>query len=325
MMRFARTASLLVLLSCISGSPSLHAQAYPSKPIRMLIPLPAASLTDLVGRAISQALAESWGQPIVVENRAGANGTIGMEACSRAAPDGYTICMPDGNVMTLNPYAYTKLPYDPLGFVPVVPVAELEQSIVVKAALPVNNMKELLDYARAKPGQVTWGSAGAGSTMHLYLEWLQAKTGVRFNHVPYKGPAELLRAMAAGEVEVTNLTTGTIAPFVRSGKLRMIAVVTGAKRTAFAGDTPSLASQGFELDFRNWLLLVFPKGTANEFVNRWNTDVNKLLADPAFVQKVMTAQALTPMGGSAQELANTLEQKRKLAADLARMANLKYD
>ncbi len=324
MHRFARFAIVLVLLCGVSASPALRAQAYPSKPVRMIIPLPAGSLTDLVGRAIAQALSESWGQPIVVDNRAGANGTIGMEACSRAPADGYTICMPDGNIMTLNPYAYTKLPYDALAFVPVVPIAELEQSIVVKASLPVNSMKDLLDYARSHSGQVSWGSAGAGSTMHLYLEWLQAKTGVRFNHVPYKGPAELLRAMAAGEVDVTNLTTGTIAPFVRSGKLRMIAVVTGAKRTAFAGDTPSFASQGFELDFRNWLLLVFPKGTPAEFVNRWNSEVNRLLADPPFAQK-MTGQALTPTGGTPQELAALLEQKRKLAANLAKTANLRYD
>ncbi len=322
MLRLARFAAVMLVL-CAVAVPALP-QSYPSKPVHMIIPLPAGSLTDLMGRSIAQALGESWGQPIVVDNRVGANGIIGMEACARSAPDGYTICMPDGNVMTLNPYAYSKLPYDPLAFVPVVAIAELEQSIVIKAALPVNNIKELLDYARSKPGQLTWGSAGAGSTMHLYLEWLQAKSGVRFNHVPYKGPAELLRAMASGEVDVTNLTTGTIAPFVRSGKLRMIAVVTGEKRTPFAGDTPSFASQGFELDFRNWLLLVFPKGTPNEVVTRWNTDVNKLLADPAFSQK-MISQALTPTGGTPQELAATLEQKRKVAADLARKANLRLD
>jgi tripartite-type tricarboxylate transporter receptor subunit TctC len=325
MHRFARIASLLALLCGLTAAPLVHGQAYPSKPIRMIVPLPAGSLTDVVARAVAQGVSEAWGQPVVVDNRAGANGTIGMEACAKAGSDGYTICAPDGNIMTLNPYAYSRLPYDPLEFVPVVHLAELEQSIVVKASLPVKNMKELLDYARAKPGQVTWGSAGAGSTMHLYLEWLQTKTGVRFNHVPYKGPAELNRAMAAGEVEVTNLTTGSIAPHVRSGKVRMIAVVTGAKRTAFALDTPSFASQGFELDFRNWLLLVFPKNTASEPVARWNSEVNRLLNDAPFVQKVMTGQALTPTGGTPQELAAILEQKRRVAADLAKLANLKYD
>jgi tripartite-type tricarboxylate transporter receptor subunit TctC len=318
-------AAVLLAFCALAASPALHAQAYPTKPIRFLVPLPAGSLTDLVGRAIAQPLAESWGQAIVVDNRAGANGTIGMEACARSTPDGYTICMPDGNIMTLNPYAYTRLPYDPLEFVPVIHVAELEQSIVVKAALPINTMKDLVDYARANPGKVSWGSAGAGSTMHLYLEWLQTKTGLQFNHVPYKGPAELLRAMAAGEVEVTNLTTGTIAPFVRSGKLRMIAVVTGKQRSQFAGDTPTLASQGYELDFRNWLLLVYPRGVAQEFVRRWNADVNKLLSDKAFLDRVMLPSALTPTGGTPQELAAILEQKRKVAADLAKMANLKYD
>ena len=313
-----------LLLLCLLGAAPAAAE-YPDRPIRFIVPQAAGSATDNVVRLLAPEMSKHLGQPVVVENRPGGALTIGIDATAKAPPDGYTICAPDGNIMTLNPYAYSKLPYEPLEFVPVVHIAELEQSIVIQSSLPVKNMKELLDYARAKPGQVSWGSAGAGSTMHLYLEWLQTKTGVRFNHVPYKGPQELLRAMTAGEVEVTNLTTGTIAPFVRSGKLRMIAVVTGAKRTAFALDTPSFASQGFELDFRNWLLLVFPKGTPSEFVNRWNADVNKLLNDPAFVQKVMTSQALTPTGGTPQELAAVLEQKRKLASDLAKMANLKYD
>lgn len=325
MYRFVRTASLLALL-CGMGAPSaIHAQAYPSKPLKMIVPLPAASLTDRMGRLIAAYAAPAMGQPIVVDNRGGANGTIGMEICSKSAPDGYTICMPDGNIMTLNPYAYSKLPYDPLEFVPVIHFAELEQSIVVQASLPVKSMKELLDYAKARPGQVTWGSAGAGSTMHLYLEWLQAKTGVRFNHIPYKGPAQLVQAMAAGEVAATNITSATASPFVKAGKLRYIAVVTGERRTPFAGDTPSFASQGFDLDFRNWLLLVFPKGTPTEFARRWNAEVNRLLAEKSFVEKVTAAEAITLTGGTPADLAAILEKKRKVGAELAKIANLKYD
>ncbi len=302
-----------------------HAQSYPSKPIKLIVPLPPGSTLDVTGRALSYYLAPVLGQPIVVENRVGANGTIAMDACAKAPPDGYTLCISEGNIMTLNPFAYSKLPYDPLEFVPIVHIADFEQSIAVNANVPAHNMRELMEYARSKPGQVVWGSGGAGSTMHLYLEWLQAKTGVRFNHVPYKGPPDLVRALASGEVEVTNLSTSSIAPFVRDGKVRMIAVIAGEKRSMYAGNTPTFAEQGFDLDFRNWAALWFPKGTPAEFVRRWNVEVNKLLADKEFVSKVMATQALTPAGGTPEELAALLERKRKVGADLARIAHLKFD
>ena len=191
--------------------------------------------------------------------------------------------------------------------------------------MPVNNMKELIDYARARPGQVTWGSAGNGSTMHLYLEWIQTKTGVRFNHIPYKGPAELNQAMAAGQVEASNLTTGTTAPLVKAGKLRRIAVITGAQRSPFAGDTPSFASQGFDLDFRNWLLFVAPKGVQNDIVRRWNVELNKALKDSTLVDKVASVESITFTGGTPEELSKILEQKRRVGAELAKLANLKYE
>jgi tripartite-type tricarboxylate transporter receptor subunit TctC len=291
----------------------------------MIVPIPAGSLLDVLGRGIAQYVSPSWGQPIIVENRAGANGTLGMDACAKSPGDGYTICIPDGNIMTLNPHAYSHLPYDSFGFAPVIHLGDLEQSIVVKGSLPVKSVKELMEYARARPGQVTWGSAGAGSTMHLYLEWFQVKTGVKFNHVPYKGPQELLRAMAAGEVEATNLSTYSVAPFVKEGQLRMLAVVTGKERSQFAGNTPTLAEQGYDLDWRNFVLLVMPKGSPAEAVRRWNGDINRLLTDRGFVDKMMSAQAMTVGGGTPEDLAALLKRKSVLGGELAKLANLKYD
>jgi tripartite-type tricarboxylate transporter receptor subunit TctC len=318
-------AALACAFTAALGATAALAQSYPAKPIRMIAPIPPGSIVDVTGRAIGQSLAPVLGQPIVVENRVGANGTLGMEACARSPGDGYTICIPDGNIMTLNPFAYTRLPYDPLEFVNIIHIGDLEQSIVVQASMPVKNMKDLIDLARANPGKVTWGSGGAGSTMHLYMEWLHTKTGVRFNHIPYKGPQDLVRAMAAGEVQATNLSTSSVAPLVKEGRLRMIAVVTGKQRSQYAGDTPTFAEQGFELDFRNWLLLNAPKGTPAEVARRWNTEVNKLLADPGFQQKVMASQAMTPGGGSPADLDALLKRKLKVGEELAKMANLKYD
>jgi tripartite-type tricarboxylate transporter receptor subunit TctC len=323
-----RTTVFAMLAAFATGIVASHAsfaQAYPNKPMRIVVPLPAGSLTDRIGRILAQPVAAAMGQPVVVDNRGGANGNLGMDVCARSGSDGYTICMPDGNIMTLNPYAYVKLTYDPLEFVPIIHIAELEQGIVVQSALPVKTVKELIEYARARPGQVTWGSAGNGSTMHLYMEWLQAKTGVKFNHIPYKGPAELNQAMAANQVESSNLTTGTVAPLVKAGKLRLIAVVTGDKRSPFAGDTPSFASQGFELDFRNWLLFVAPKGVQNDIVRRWNVELNKALKDSSLIDKVTAVESITFTGGTPEELAKILEQKRRVGAELAKLANLKYE
>lgn len=318
------TAAFALACSAVAST-SVFAQAYPSKPIRMIVPIAAGSLTDVVGRAIAQSVGQAWGQAVVAENRAGANGTIGQDECYRAAPDGYTICMTDGNVMTLNPYAYSKLPYDPLAFVPVIHLAEIEVAMVVKAGVPAKSVRELLDYAKARPGQVTYGSAGAGSTMHLYMEWFQAKTGVKFNHIPYKGPAQLTQAIGAGEVEVTNIAPSSVSAFVKAGKVRPIAIVIGKRRSPFAGDTPTLAEQGFDLDFRNWLALVFPPKTPAELARRWNTEVNRLLVDNAFVGKVMGSTAMIPTGGTPEDLAAILQAKRKLGAELAKIANLRYD
>lgn len=325
MRKFKAVSAALLAGAMLANLGGALAQSYPVKPLKLLVPLPAGSLTDRIGRILAQPVSQAWGQPIIVDNRGGANGNLGMDVCARSGSDGYTICMPDGNIMTLNPFAYVKLTYDPLEFVPVVHIAELEQGIVVQSSLPVRNMKELIEYARARPGQVTWGSAGNGSTMHLYMEWLHAKTGVRFNHIPYKGPAELNQAMIAGQVEASNLTTGTTSPHVKAGKLRLIAVVTGEQRSVFAGDTPSFASQGFELDFRNWLLLVAPKGVSNDIVRKWNLEINKAVKDSALIGKVTAAESITFTGGSPEDLAGILERKRKVGAELAKLANLKYE
>ena len=245
MQQLKRVSVLLALIAGWANVSVALAQAYPVKPLRLIVPLPAGSLTDRIGRILVQPVSQAWGQPVIVENRGGANGNLGMDVCARSGSDGYTLCMPDGNIMTLNPYAYVKLTYDPLEFVPIVHIADLEQGIVVQATLPVKNMKELIDYARARPGQVTWGSAGNGSTMHLYMEWLHAKTGVRFNHIPYKGPAELNQAMVAGQVDASNLTTGTTAPFVKQGQAAPDRGGHGRPAQRVRGRHTELCSAGF--------------------------------------------------------------------------------
>jgi len=306
--------------------PYAHAQLnYPSKPIRIIVPLPPGSTLDVMARSISYALGPNLGQAIVVENKIGANGSIAMDACAKASPDGYTLCLPDGNILTINPLAYEKLSYEAQDFTPIIHIGDMEQSIVINSSVPAKNMKEFIDYAKSRPGQVTWGSGGRGSTMHLYMEWIQAKTGVSFNHILYKGPADLSRALTIGEVESSNLSTATVSPMVKEGKLKMIAVITGKQRSIHAGDAPSFSDQGFDLDFRNWLALVGPKAMPPEIVKKWNLAVNGLLSDKAFTEKLLPSLAVTSAGGTSEDLVLQLERKKKLGQELARIANLKAE
>ena len=307
-------------LGCIA-----YAQSYPVKPVRMIVASPPGSLPDTLGRALGQWIGEAFGQPVVIDNRGGANGNIGMEACARAAPDGYTLCMASGAIIALNPFAYAKMPFEVDDLVPVSHIVNFDQGIGVDANLPIHDVRELVAYAKAKPGSLSWASLGNGSTAHLYMEWLQARTGARFVHVPYKGSPQALRAVASGEAHITTLTPTLFAPFVASGKTRVIAVVSGAGRTPTMPDVPTFAEQGYDLDFRNWLAFYFQRGVTGEPVRRWNAEVNRVIADPAFVQRFLVALGVTPAGGSPEALAAFAKKSRVTGAELAKIANLKFD
>jgi tripartite-type tricarboxylate transporter receptor subunit TctC len=290
----------------------------------MIISCPAGCLPDLLGRAMNPAVSQAFGQPIVVDNRAGANGNIAMDLCTKASPDAYTICMVSNVAMSLNPFAYDKLPFDTRELVPVVHVGNLDQAVAVHASVPAKGLRELVDLARAKPGTVTWASLGAGSTSHLYLEWLSAKTGARFLHVPYKGSPQAMTALTAGEVMMGVLTPGLFKPLVDAGKLRVIGVVSGDKRTPLMPDVATLREQGFDLDFRNWFALFFPKGTPDAPVRRWNSEANKLLGDKRFTDKYFIPGGVTPTGGSPEELAAVAKSSRQVGAELAKIAKLRF-
>ena len=314
-----------VVLAC-AATPIVIAQSYPSKPIRMIVPFPGAALNDAIARAVAQSLSLSWGQPIVVENRAGANGNIGTDVCAKAAPDGYTVCVPTGVVISLNPFAYSSMPFDPArDLTPVIHVGILDQVIAVNTSVPAKNIKELIDYAKARPGALNWASLGVGSSGHLYMEWVQAKTGTRFTHIPYKGSQQLQMAVAAGEVHVTTNTPGGIRANIEAGKVRPLAVVAGKGRAKGLPDVPTFLEQGYDLDFRNWVGIFLPRNAPPDLARRWNGDVNKLLADPQFVEKHLGPWSVTAAGGSIEEFLAFMKRDRTMAAELAKIANLKLD
>jgi len=318
--------SLLVFVAGCFLSFTAFAQAYPAKPIRMIVPFPGGALNDAIARAIAQSLSQNWGQPVIVENRAGANGNIGTDICAKAAPDGYTVCVPTGVIISLNPFAYSSMPFDPVrDLTPVIHVGILDQVIAVNTSIPAKNMKELLDYAREKPGALNWASLGVGSSGHLYMEWLQAKTGTRFTHIPYKGSQQLQMAIAAGEVHLTTNTPGGIRANIEAGKVRPLAVVAGKSRAKGMPEVPTLLEQGYDLDFRNWVGIFLPRNSPQELARRWNVDVNKLLADPQYVERHMGPWSVTATGGSSEEFVAFMKHDRSMAAELAKIANLKLD
>ncbi len=315
-----------LLAFAVLSSAAIAQQPYPARAISAIVPYPPGGVMDTGARAIAAALSPSWGQSIIVENRAGANGNIGVEACTRAEADGYTVCFPAGVIISLNPLAYSKLPFNPQkDLTPVVHVGSLDTAIVVNAAVPANSIRELLDLARSKPGSLNWGSLGNGSSSHLYLEWFQAKTGLKFTHVPYKGSPEMIRAMLSGEVQILTNSPGVMMPHVKAGKAKLLSVTTNGDRYAPLPQVPSLKEQGYDLDFRNWLGIFLPRNAPDAIVRRWNTDVNKLLKDPAFTNKFFAPMALVPTGGSVEEFVAFMKRDFATATELAKIANLKLD
>jgi tripartite-type tricarboxylate transporter receptor subunit TctC len=325
-MSFNAPTLMRACLTALSFSATIALAQYPAKPISVIVPYPPGGVVDNAARAIAQTLSPSWGQSIVVDNRAGANGNIGVEACARAEADGYTVCFPAGVIMSLNPFAYSKLPFDPLrDLVPVVHVGSLETSIGVNASVPASNIREFIDYARANPGKVNWGSLGMGSLSHLYMEWFQAKAGVRFTHIPYKGTPEMIRAMLSNEVQVHTNSPGVLFPHAKAGKVKILAVVTNGERYPGLPQVPTLKEQGYDLDFRNWVAMFLPTKTPQAIVTRWNGEVNRLLKDRAWTDKFFVPMALTPTGGTPEEFAAFMKRDMAQGAELAKIANLRLD
>jgi tripartite-type tricarboxylate transporter receptor subunit TctC len=312
------------ILAALLGAVPAFAQGYPSRPIRLIVSSTPGGVTDTSARAIVSELAPVLGQPIVVENRGGANGNIGGEACARAAPDGYAACFLNGVAVTFNPFAYAKMPFDvDRDLAPVVHAGFLDIALTVHSSLPVNNVRELVEYAKARPGALNWGSLGIGSNSHMYQVWLQARTGAQFTHIPYKGAPALFLAATSGEAQITTGTPGTAQQYVKAGKMRIIGVVTSGKRSPLAPEVPTLKEQGYDLDFRNWNGVFLQKAAPQEAVRRWNAEVNRLLADAKFVDRYLAPMAVTPSGGSPEEFAAFIQRDRVTAAELVKLANLK--
>jgi tripartite-type tricarboxylate transporter receptor subunit TctC len=295
--RFALAALALSLSSLAAAQ-----QPYPSKPIKMIVPLAAASAVDNAARIVAQHMSTTLGQQVVIENQPGASGQIGTDRVAKAAPDGYTIGGFNDSIMTMLPNMYPKLPWDILrDFEPVSFVATVEWGLVANNASPYRSAADLIADARARPGKVDFGSGGIGSPQHIAMAVFASNAGIKLTHVPYKGASQAALGVAAGEVPVAFQGLATVAGLVRGGKLRLVGVATPARHPQFP-DAPTVSESGMPgFQFNSWFAVMAPAGTPREAVARLNHAIAMALADPQ-VREKLNEQGLTPRGSSPEEL-----------------------
>ncbi|MGB9148908.1 MAG: tripartite tricarboxylate transporter substrate binding protein [Burkholderiales bacterium] len=286
MIGFVTRALRALFIVALAASGSVFAQAWPSKSITLIVPFPAGGTTDLISRPLAQKLSEVLHQPVVVENRGGAGGTVGAGAAARSAPDGYTFLI--GAVHhTIATTLYKNLPYNfEKDFAPVTVVAYVPNIVVAHSSVAAKNMQELTSLAKAKPGSITYGSAGNGTSHHMAAELYKSMAKVDLQHVPYKGGGPMMNDLIGGQISVAFETAASATPQIKGGKIKALAITT-AKRSATMPDLPTVAESGLPgYDVVTWYGMLAPAATPKDIVSRMNTEVLKILQTPEFKQRL---------------------------------------
>jgi tripartite-type tricarboxylate transporter receptor subunit TctC len=268
---------LLILLFPLT----VFAQAYPAKQIRLIVPFPVGGIADIYSRIVAGKLTEAWGQPVVVDNRTGAGGNIGADLVAKAPPDGYTIGIGSIGTHAVNVTLFSRMPYDAVNdFAPIAHLLEAEGLLVVHPSVPAKTVPELIAYARANPGKLTFASAGMGTASHLAGELFKSMAKVDMNHIPYKGNVPAITDLLAGQTSLIFATMPTVLPHVKAGKLRPLATI-GAERSAAAPDLPTVAEAGLPgFAVTNWVGFFAPARTPTDIVQRWNAETLRIMQSP---------------------------------------------
>jgi tripartite-type tricarboxylate transporter receptor subunit TctC len=321
---------LAVLISTIASAMTLisgpaAAQNYPSKPIHILVPYAPGGIADIASRILGAKLTEAWGQQVVVENRAGGNGFIAMTAAAKAAPDGYTLVMATGGDLTLSPALFKDMPYDvqrDFAFISLVSDAPLV--LAANAQSPFKTVADVIAAAKAQPGRISIASPGNGSTNQIVIEWIGLNTGTQFQHIPYKGGAPAAAALAGGDIPLAVLASSSIAPQVKAGRARVLAV-TMARHSKFNPEWPTLQEQGVkDVDASNWTALLAPKGTPQAIIDKFHTEIVKILAIPDIKER-FAAGGVETVGSSPAELETRVKQEAARLLVIVQKANIKPD
>jgi tripartite-type tricarboxylate transporter receptor subunit TctC len=314
------------LLALLMAAPlAALAQAWPSKPVKIILTSGPGTPPDVLIRGVGAALQERTGQPFIIENRPGANTIIGMQACAAAAADGYTFCFTTNDSVSVNPHLFSKLPYDPdKSFTPVAILAWPNSVVVVGSQVGAKTFADVVALSKAKPGTLNWGSFGTGSSSHLYLEWIRSRTGWDVTHVPYNAGGAVPAALA-GQVQLTYLSIGALKPHIDSGKFVPIAVA-GLQRSPFLPDVPTFSEVGLgDFFVRTWFGLFAPAGTPASIVSEMNRLSVAVVNDPAYRAKTMDVLTLSPGHESPAEMQAYLKKDREAGGELVRIAKVKLD
>jgi tripartite-type tricarboxylate transporter receptor subunit TctC len=317
----AAFAAAALLYACAGFA----AESYPAKPVRIVVPFAAGGSTDILARAIAQRLNEAMRSPVIVDNRPGGGGVVGAEHAAKAATDGYTLFMGTNTTIAVAPHLYSRLPYDPLrDFVPISEIAYNPQFLDVHPSIPVRNVKELIALARARPGELNFGSAGQGSTAHMAMELFRSMAKVNFVHVPYKGTGPALIDLVGGHLSLMFDVVLTTLPHMKAGKVRVLGV-SSLERVQVAPEVPTIAESGLPgYEALVWFGLFVPAGTPGEIVARLSNEVAAIVRHPK-LRETFRLQGLTPVGSSSAEFAARARKEHELWGRVIREAGIKLD
>jgi tripartite-type tricarboxylate transporter receptor subunit TctC len=320
--------SIQLVISIAAGvvfAVGAHAQTYPAKPIRLIIPFPPGGATDALGRTVVQKLGESLRQQVIADNRPGASGILGMELAAKAPADGYTLVVGQASNLAINLALMGKLPYDPVAaFSPITLIATTPNVLVVHPSLPVRSIKDLVALAKAKPGKINYASSGIGSPGHLVTERFKIAAKIDMVHIPYKGAGPALTDVVAGHADIYFTSPISAQPFVKSGRLRVVAVAS-AKRSASMPDVPTVAEAGYpEVDSTSWWGLLAPAGVPKDIIDRLNAETLKLLNQTDVKQRLMSEGA-DPAPTTPEQFALFIKNEIVKWASLVKLTGVKLE
>ena len=315
-------AAAALLAAGLVGAQGKPAADYPNRPVRIILPQAAGGAVDVAARPIAQKLTETWGQQVIVDNRPGANGIIGIEAVAKSKPDGYTLGAAFTSSLTINPHVYKSLPYDTFrDFVPVTQVVINTITLVVNPYLPVRTAKELVALGRSRPGDLIYASAGVGNMTHLAAELMRLETGLKMVHVPYKGDTPAVTDLIAGQVALIFATAPSVAGQVKTGRLRLLATC-GEKRAIAYPDTPTMIESGFpKVVVTGWWGLIAPAGTPQDIVRKVQRETARHVLSPELRER-LSALGAEPAGTTPEQFAAFLKSEMEKWARVAKAAGI---
>jgi tripartite-type tricarboxylate transporter receptor subunit TctC len=317
---------LALLIACAAfTAPCAHAQTWPAKPLRLISPFAPGGGTDITCRVIAPKLSDALGQTVVVDNRGGAGGMIGVDLAAKSPPDGYTLVLGTIGPISINPSLYNKMPYDPVkDLLPVTLAADALNVLVVHPALPVKNVRELVALGKARPNELNFGSSGPGATDHLAGELFNLLTGTKMVHVPYKGGAPAMIDLVAGNMQIIFSTVSTAIGQIKSGRIRAVAM-TGTKRFVLMPDLPTIAEAGVPgFAVNNWYGVFVPAGTPKDVVSRLNTELVKILHLPDVKQRLLDS-GIEAISNTPEQFAAYIQAETKKWAKVVKDANVKVE